>query len=86
MVGYSDDLNVSERIALIRVREGTCQGLRQVAKAVRPGPGGWDELDIDFTDPARLAGWVVGFAADAEVIGPPDARDAVICRLKGALL
>jgi proteasome accessory factor B len=86
MVGYSDDLTVSERPALIRVREGTCQGLRQVAKAVRPGAGGWDELDVDFTDPERLAGWVVGFASDAEVVGPPDARDAVICRLKGALL
>ncbi|WP_371778826.1 helix-turn-helix transcriptional regulator [Streptosporangium subroseum] len=86
MVGYSDDLNVTERTALIRVREGTCQGLRQVAGAVRPGADGWDELDVDFTDPGRLAGWVVGFAADAEVVGPPDARDAVICRLKGALL
>ncbi|MEV8635183.1 WYL domain-containing protein [Streptosporangium sp. NPDC051023] len=85
MVGYRDDMTVQERTALIRVREGTCQGLRQVAKAVRQGHDGWDELDVDFTDPERLAGWVVGFAADAEVAGPPDAREAVICRLKGAL-
>ncbi|MET9067510.1 helix-turn-helix transcriptional regulator [Streptosporangium sandarakinum] len=85
MVGYSDALTVRERTALIRVREGSCQGLRQVAKQVRPASGGWDELEIDFNDPERLAGWVVGFAADAEVVGPPDARDAVICRLKGAL-
>ncbi|WP_433238229.1 helix-turn-helix transcriptional regulator [Streptosporangium sp. CA-135522] len=84
MVGYQDQ-TVQERTALIRVRAGTCQGLRQVAKAVRPGSGGWDELDVDFADPERLAGWVVGFAADAEVVGPPDARDAVIRRLKGAL-
>ncbi|ACZ88597.1 helix-turn-helix transcriptional regulator [Streptosporangium roseum] len=84
MVGYRDE-PVQERTALIRVREGTCQGLRQVARAVRPGAGGWDELDVDFTDTGRLAGWVVGFAADAEVVGPPDARDAVICRLKGVL-
>mgnify|MGYP000013854980 CR=1 FL=1 len=85
MVGYRDDMTVSERTALIRVREGACQGLRQVAKAVRPGADGWDELDVDFSDPGRLAGWVVGFAADAEVVGPPDAREAVIRRLKGAL-
>ncbi|MEV7009091.1 WYL domain-containing protein [Streptosporangium sp. NPDC051022] len=85
MVGYRDDMTVQERTALIRVREGTCQGLRQVAKAVRRGDDGWDELDVDFTDTERLAGWVVGFAADAEVAGPPDAREAVICRLKGAL-
>lgn len=85
MVGSRDDLAVQERVALVRVREGTCQGLRQGARAVRPGPGGWDELEIDFTDPVWLAGWIVGFAADAEVIDPPDAREAVICRLKGAL-
>ncbi|MFI6453651.1 helix-turn-helix transcriptional regulator [Streptosporangium amethystogenes] len=84
MVVYSDAA-VRERTALVRVRQDTCQGLRQVAKAVRPAGDGWDELEVDFTDPGRLAGWIVGFAADAEVVGPPDARDAVICRLKGAL-
>ncbi|MER7133917.1 helix-turn-helix transcriptional regulator [Streptosporangium saharense] len=85
MVGYRDEMTVRERAALIRVREGTCQGLRQVAKAVRQGEDGWDELDVEFTDTERLAGWVAGFAADAEVAGPPDAREAVIRRLKGAL-
>ncbi|MGW0587641.1 helix-turn-helix transcriptional regulator [Streptosporangium sp. NPDC002607] len=84
MVVYSDAA-VRERTALVRVRQDTCQGLRQVAKAVRPAGDGWDELEVDFTDTGRLAGWIVGFAADAEVVGPPDARDAVICRLKGAL-
>ncbi|WP_030904539.1 helix-turn-helix transcriptional regulator [Streptosporangium amethystogenes] len=84
MVVYSDAA-IRERTALVRVRQDTCQGLRQVAKAVRPVGDGWDELEVDFTDPGRLAGWIVGFAADAEVVGPPDARDAVICRLKGAL-
>ncbi|MEU4534716.1 WYL domain-containing protein [Streptosporangium sp. NPDC023825] len=84
MVGFSDAA-VRERTALIRVRRDTCQGLRQVAKEVRPAGDGWDELDVDFTDAGRLAGWIVGFADDAEVVGPPDARDAVICRLKGAL-
>lgn len=85
MVGYRDEEPTVERTALIRVKEGTCQGLRQVAKAMRPGSDGWDELDVDFSDIGRLAGWVVGFGADAEVVGPPDTRDAVICRLKGAL-
>ncbi|GAT68694.1 WYL domain-containing protein [Planomonospora sp. ID91781] len=85
MVGYRDDGPLTPRTAVIRAREGACQGLRQVAKAVRPAGEGWDELEVDFTDPERLAGWVAGFAADAEVVGPPDAREAVICRLKGAL-
>ncbi|MEU4832969.1 WYL domain-containing protein [Streptosporangium sp. NPDC023615] len=87
MVGYRDAA-VQERAALVRVRHDTCQGLRQVAKTVRPADppaDGWDELEVDFTDAERLAGWIVGFADDAEVLGPPDARDAVICRLKGAL-
>ncbi|MGC5012223.1 helix-turn-helix transcriptional regulator [Streptosporangium sp. DT93] len=84
MVGYRDAA-VRERTAVIRVRHDTCQGLRQVAKSARTAGDGWDELEVDFTDPERLAGWIVGFADDAEVLGPPDARDAVICRLKGAL-
>ncbi|GAA3029847.1 helix-turn-helix transcriptional regulator [Streptosporangium longisporum] len=84
MVGYRDAA-VQERTAAVRVRRDTCQGLRQVAKSVRPADDEWDELEVDFTDPERLAGWIVGFADDAEVLGPPDARDAVICRLKGAL-
>jgi proteasome accessory factor B len=84
MVGYRDAA-VQERTAVVRVRRDTCQGLRQVAKSVRPAGDEWDELEVDFTDPERLAGWIVGFADDAEVLGPPDARDAVICRLKGAL-
>ena len=46
---------VAERTALIRVREGTCQGLRQVARAVRPGADGWDELDARLHRP-RAAG------------------------------
>ncbi|MFC4062167.1 helix-turn-helix transcriptional regulator [Planomonospora corallina] len=85
MVAPREDGPLIERTAVIRVREGACQGLRQAATAVRPAGDGWDELEIGFTDPEWLAGWVAGFAADAEVLGPPDAREAVICRLKGAL-
>ncbi|GAA3817938.1 YafY family protein [Sphaerisporangium flaviroseum] len=83
MVGYRDSL-VAERVATVRVREGTCQWLRQVG-SVRPGADGWDVVTIDFADPQWLAGSIVGFAADAEVLDPPDVRDAVIRRLKGTL-
>ncbi|GLW08173.1 WYL domain-containing protein [Microtetraspora sp. NBRC 13810] len=87
MVGWRDDLALPERVALLRVRPGTCQGLRQLAQAVRPGGGadGWDEVDVSFSDPERLAGWIASLGDDVEVSGPPDARDAVIRRLKGAL-
>ncbi|MEO3810160.1 WYL domain-containing protein [Sphaerisporangium sp. B11E5] len=83
MVGYRDSL-LPERTATVRVREGTCQWLRQ-AGDVAPGKEGWDTVSLVFSDPEWLAGSVVGFGADAEVVDPPDARDAVIRRLKGAM-
>ncbi|MEW9529581.1 helix-turn-helix transcriptional regulator [Microbispora sp. NPDC049125] len=83
MVGYQE--LQAERVALVRVRKGTCLGLRHAAQAVRPGSGGWDEVEVTFADPERLAGWMASLGADAVVVDPPDARDAVIRRLKGAL-
>ncbi|MET9246497.1 WYL domain-containing protein [Nonomuraea sp. NPDC003709] len=84
MVGFPDD-STDERLAVVRVRQGTCEGLRQLAAAVRTGERGWDEADLPFTDPERLAGWMASLGADVEVVGPPDAREAVIRRLKGAM-
>ncbi|MEV1002504.1 WYL domain-containing protein [Nonomuraea sp. NPDC050202] len=84
MVGFPDE-TTDERIAVVRVRQGACEGLRQLARAVRPGTGGWDEAELAFTDPERLAGWMASLGADVEVVQPPDAREAVIRRLKGAM-
>ncbi|SEL95561.1 helix-turn-helix transcriptional regulator [Nonomuraea pusilla] len=84
MVGFPEE-PAEERVALIRVRRGACQGLRQLAGAVREGRDGWDEAELAFTDSERLAGWMASLGADVEVVEPPDARDAVIRRLKGAL-
>ncbi|AQZ70181.1 FIG005453: Putative DeoR-family transcriptional regulator [[Actinomadura] parvosata subsp. kistnae] len=84
MVGFPDE-TTDERVAVVRVRQGACEGLRQLARAVRPGTGGWDEAELAFTDPERLAGWMASLGADVEVVEPPDAREAVIRRLKGAL-
>ncbi|MCF6475477.1 WYL domain-containing protein [Nonomuraea sp. MG754425] len=84
MVGFPDEPS-DERVAVVRVRQGACEGLRQLARAVRPGDGGWDEAELAFTDPDRLAGWMASLGADVEVVGPPDAREAVIRRLKGAM-
>ena len=82
MVGFQE--SPAERTALIRVRPGACQGLRQLAVAVREG-GDWDEAEVRFHDAERLAGWIASLGADAVVVEPPDAREAVIRRLKGAL-
>jgi len=84
MVGYQDN-KLAERTAVIRVRHDTCQGLRQLAAAVRPGGDGWDEVELTFHDPDRLGAWIASLGADAKVLDPPDVRDAVIRRLKGAL-
>ncbi|GGO80975.1 helix-turn-helix transcriptional regulator [Nonomuraea cavernae] len=84
MVGFPDEA-MEERVAVIRVRQGTCEGLRQLARAVYPGTDGWDEAELTFADPERLAGWMASLGSDVEVAGPPDAREAVIRRLKGAL-
>ncbi len=84
MVGFPDE-PTQARTALVRVRQGTCEGLRQLSGAVRAGADGWDEAELSFTDPDRLAGWMASLGADVEVVEPPDAREAVIRRLKGAL-
>ncbi|WP_214109197.1 helix-turn-helix transcriptional regulator [Acrocarpospora catenulata] len=83
-VGYSYGEDYPERVALIRVRPGSCQGLRHLARTVTPGEQ-WDQVELAFTDPERLAGWIASLGSDAQVIDPPDAREAVIRRLKGAL-
>jgi predicted DNA-binding transcriptional regulator YafY len=83
IIGYQEP--PSERVALVHVRQGTCLGLRHLARAVRPGSGEWDEAEVAFADPERLAGWIASLGPNAKVIDPPDAREAVIRRLKGAL-
>lgn len=84
MVGFPDE-PAEERVAVVRVRQGTCEGLRQLSRAVHAGDGGWDEAELVFSDPERLAGWMASLGADVEVVQPPDAREAVISRLKGAV-
>ncbi|MEO3791864.1 WYL domain-containing protein [Nonomuraea sp. B10E15] len=84
MVGYPDEAT-DERVAVVRVRQGTCEGVRQLARAVHTGADGWDDAELTFSDPERLAGWMASLGGDVEVVEPPDAREAVIRRLKGAL-
>ncbi|GAB2950867.1 helix-turn-helix transcriptional regulator [Nonomuraea fastidiosa] len=84
MVGFPDEPS-EERTAVVRVRQGACEGLRRLARSVREGRDGWDEAELSFSDAERLAGWMASLGADVEVVEPPDAREAVIRRLKGAL-
>ncbi|WP_084958355.1 helix-turn-helix transcriptional regulator [Thermoactinospora rubra] len=84
MVGYPEE-PMEARTAVVAVRKGSCEGLRQVAGAVHAGEGEWDRAELSFADPERLAGWLASLGADVQVVEPPDAREAVIRRLKGAL-
>ncbi|GAA0919390.1 helix-turn-helix transcriptional regulator [Nonomuraea longicatena] len=86
LVGFPDE-GPEERTATVRVRRGCCEGLRQKAVLVEAGTGedGWDTMTLRFSDPERLAGWVATMGAGVVVLDPPDARESVIRRLKGAL-
>jgi proteasome accessory factor B len=48
-------------------------------------PPGWDLVTTRFADVGSFADYAASFGADAVVVDPPDLREAVIARLKGAL-
>ena len=84
-----DSAPALERTAVLRVRSGAGVGLRRHAVSVRPdetaGAAGWDLVTTHFADVGWFADYAAWFGADAVVLDPPDLRDAVIRRLKGAL-
>jgi proteasome accessory factor B len=74
-----------DRTAVLKLRSGKGVGLRRHAVSVQPGAGGWDVVTTRFADPGWFADYTASFGADVVVLDPPDLRDAVIARLKGAL-
>ena len=48
-------------------------------------PPGWDLVTTRFADVGSFADYAAWFGPDAVVLDPPDLREAVIARLKGAL-
>ncbi|WP_455432429.1 helix-turn-helix transcriptional regulator [Thermocatellispora tengchongensis] len=62
MVGYRDDMTLPERSALLRVRRGTCEGLRQLAQRVEPGQGSGTRWSWSSPTPS---GWPGGWPASA---------------------
>jgi proteasome accessory factor B len=47
--------------------------------------GDWDLVTTCFADVGSFAGYAAFFGQDVVVLDPPDLREAVIARLKGAL-
>ena len=75
------DANVPSTTASVRVRAGRCHGLRRGALAVLPDGDGWDRIELGYVDSSRLADQVLPYGADAVVLGPADAVEAVVSRL-----
>jgi proteasome accessory factor B len=76
-----------QRTGQLRLRRGAAYGLRRhaVSQAPDTGTGGWDLVQVTFSDIGRYADYIASFGADVVVIEPVDLRDAVIARLKGVL-
>ena len=83
-----DSVPRREHTAVLRVRSGAGVGLRQHAASVRADdsvPPGWDLVTTRFADVGSFADYAASFGPDVVVLDPPDLREAVIARLKGAL-
>jgi proteasome accessory factor B len=68
------------RQATVLVRKGRGAGIRRYAEQVVPGEQG-DTVVLRYADAEWLAGWLVGYGADAMVLDPPEVRDFVVKRL-----
>jgi proteasome accessory factor B len=75
-----------ESTAVLRIRVGAGYGLRRyTAGPATAAADGWDTVSVPYSEPSYFADQVASFGADVVVVDPPDLRDAVIRRLKGAL-
>lgn len=68
--------------ARVRVRIGSCWELRRSATTTEPDGDGWEVVELGYADPERFADRVTGYGADAVVLDPVEARDAVVQRLR----
>jgi proteasome accessory factor B len=85
LVNGWDSVPASEHSSELRVRSGAAVGLRRDALSVSPGADGWDSLTLRYREVGWFAEYLAWFGQDVVVLGPPDLREAVIARLKGAL-
>ena len=77
-----------DRTAVLRIRDGAGVQLRRGAREITPETGaaaGWDRVTLSFADSGWYAEYLASFGPDLVVLDPPDLRESVIRRLKGAL-
>jgi proteasome accessory factor B len=74
-----------QRSAVLRVRRGRGYGLRRSASTEQPDSGGWDLIQVPFSDVGWFAEHIASFGTDVIALEPADLREAVMTQLKGAL-
>jgi proteasome accessory factor B len=82
------DRTPRDRTAVLRVRAGAGVALRRWAREITPETGaaaGWDRVTLNFPDSGWYGEYLASFGPDLVVLDPPDLRESVIRRLKGAL-
>jgi proteasome accessory factor B len=76
----------SDRLtATLRVRHGSAIGLRRRATSVKALDDGWDVVELPVSHAERLADEAAGYGADVVIVDPPQARAAVLERLRAVL-
>jgi proteasome accessory factor B len=71
----------ADMMARVKVRHDRAIGLRRQTVDIHDDGDGWDVVTVPCPDPHRLADQVLGYGADAVVLSPAEARDAVVRRL-----
>jgi proteasome accessory factor B len=75
-----------EHTATLHVRADAGSALHRWGQAApAPDRPGWDLVSIAYSDPGWYAGYLAAFGPDVIVLDPPELREAVIARLRGAL-
>jgi proteasome accessory factor B len=75
-----------DHTAILRVRADAGFALHRWGQHTEdPAHPGWDQVTIAYSDTDWYAGYLAEFGPDVVVLGPPELREAVIRRLKGAL-
>jgi proteasome accessory factor B len=79
---WASDSGPTDALARVKVRHDRAMGLRRQTIDVVDDGDGWDVVTVPCPDPHRLAEQVLGYGADAVILSPAEARDAIVRRLR----